>query len=521
MRIFSKLLVASICLNSVSLYAATMPPLNTYLSAEEFAITHINSAQTDAFNYSIPTGTFTIDLNSTAQVSGGPICIMTLRSTSPDYVWSVSSGGVAYINMADNKWEEVARLYYQNTPAFSADFNKKALGKAFKKEQEVIKTVKNVYKLNGLDRIRNGVYSLVDNENVLYANIGKTVYAFGLQDKNDPSKGIKILRSYNMDNISKKDSITGLSITYDGKLIIVSNRTLAVIDREFINDVQKIEFGASEFISNSIAVDRNNAIYIASDKRMYKIIWNGLKLSMDEADGAWSSDYETHAQPPVIKMGTRSGSTPTLMGFEEGKDQLVVITDGANQMNLVAFWRNEIPKDFVQQPATKSRRIAGQIKVTCGFTQLPKFIQSEQSVVVKDYGAFVVNNIGIKGNKDLLVGVMGLGPIYPPPHGIERFEWDSSAHKWTSVWSDPEAVSTSMLPSVSIPSNMVLVNGFTKEDGWEVTGFDWDSGQIVHRTIFGHTNFGNGAYALLEVYPDNNLIFNSIAGPYRIEYRDI
>lgn len=54
--------------------------------------------------------------------------------------------------------------------------------------------------------------------------------------------------------------------------------------------------------------------------------------------------------------------------------------------------------------------------------------------------------------------------------------------------------------------------------GWEVTGLDWDTGKIVHRTIFGKTNYGNGAYALLEVYPDNNLIFNSIAGPFRIQY---
>lgn len=497
---------------------ANMPRANPYLAAESIAIAHVDSAQSDSFTYSLPKGNFNIDLNITPEVAGGPICIMTLRSTSPDYMWSVSSGGVAYVHMADASWQEVARAGFPNVQYFSAEFNKDALSKPFTTEKQIEDVVKKIYKVNSMERISNGIYSLVDNNNILYASAGKMVYAFSLIDPDSPEKGINILRSYDMNKINKNDKITGLSITYDGNLIILGNRTLAVIDREFKNIAQKIEFGKNEYISNSLAVDENNAIYVASDKKMYKIIWTGTKLSTQEADGAWSSIYNTGDQPPVIKVGTGTGSTPTLMGFGNDSDKLVVITDGSNQMNLVAFWRDDIPKDFVQQKGTKSRRIAGQIKVTCGFEKLPKFIQSEQSVVVKEYGAFVVNNIGTKGNKDILVGVMGLGPVYPAPHGAQRFEWDPKKHSWTSVWANSEVISTSMVPVVSIPSNMALVNGYYKESGWEVTGLDWDTGKVVHRTIFGQTNYGNGAYAILEIYPDNNLIFNSIAGPFRIKY---
>ncbi|MDR3503680.1 MAG: hypothetical protein P4L79_13970 [Legionella sp.] len=205
------------------------------------------------------------------------------------------------------------------------------------------------------------------------------------------------------------------------------------------------------------------------------------------------------------------------MGFDADPDKLVVITDGSNHMNLVAFWRDNIPADFKQKPNTKSRRIADQIGVTCGLNPLPKFIQSEQSVVVKGYGAFVVNNIGTQGHKDLLVSVIGLGPVFPPPHGVERFQWDAQKHQWHSPWANAEAVSTSMVPVVRIPSNTVLMNGYTKERGWEITGLDWDSGKVVHQT-FGQTNYGNGAYAIIQLLPDNNMIFNSIAGPYRINY---
>jgi hypothetical protein len=49
-----------------------------------------------------------------------------------------------------------------------------------------------------------------------------------------------------------------------------------------------------------------------------------------------------------------------------------------------------------------------------------------------------------------------------------------------------------------------------------VTGLDWDTGEIVHRTIFGQTNFGNGAYALIQFLENGDLLFNSVAGPFRV-----
>lgn len=48
---------------------------------------------------------------------------------------------------------------------------------------------------------------------------------------------------------------------------------------------------------------------------------------------------------PCIKLGYGTGATPTLMGFGNDEDKLVVITDGAKRMKLVAFWRDAIPAD--------------------------------------------------------------------------------------------------------------------------------------------------------------------------------
>ena len=40
-------------------------------------------------------------------------------------------------------------------------------------------------------------------------------------------------------------------------------------------------------------------------------------------------------------------------------------------------------------------------------------------------------------------------------------------------------------------------------------------GEIVHRTIFGYDNFGNGAYAILQFMENGDLLFNSVGGPFR------
>ena len=73
-----------------------------------------------------------------------------------------------------------------------------------------------------------------------------------------------------------------------------------------------------------------------------------------------------------------------------------------------------------------------------------------------------------------------------------------------------------MVPLVISSSSMVLVNGFTIERGWEITRLDWNTGKNRTRIEFGHTNRGNGAYAILQLLENGDLLFNSVIGPYRI-----
>lgn len=493
------------------------PARNRYLAARHYAVTHFDPAQTDSFPYKVPRVTLQVDLKQMARVIRGPVNIITLASTSPDYMWAASSEGFTYVDVSNDGFREVARIVAPGQKAIPNELQENILDERFTTAEQVEHAVFDEY---GLDWVRmgNGVYVVVDRDNHAFYNTADgSLSEFALVDEDDPAAGIQLVKTVDMrEAIGEGNLMTGTGMTYDGKLVVASNQTLSVFERNLEGEPQTFRFDDDELVTNSFAIDEDNGIYIASDKYMRKLVWTGSKLSDDEDDGAWKVRYDSGQQPPTVKIGTGTGSTPTLMGFDDDEDRLVVITDGANHMKLVAFWRDEIPDDWTALQGASSARIAGHIQVFAGLNERSDFIQSEQSVVVHGYGAFVVNNIAEKGEEDKLVDVLALGPVNEPGRGCERFEWDPCEHRWEPVWSRGDIVSISMVPSVSTASGIVFVNGYYADTGWEVTGLDWDTGETVQRISFGFDNRGNGAYAILQYAPNGDLIFNGVGGPARV-----
>ncbi|MEW6341584.1 MAG: hypothetical protein AB1704_12985 [Pseudomonadota bacterium] len=515
--------VVALLLLQTAVYAqdnAGGPPRNPFLAADKYAITHFDSSQSDSFPYDVPRGMFRVDLRKEPRIVRGPVNIMTLASTSPNYMWAASSEGLTYVDVSNNGFREVARITAPGQKTIPNELQDKILAQRFTSAEQVQKLVSDDYGLNWT-RAVNGVYAVVDKDNhVFYNTADGSVSVFGLVDESNPAAGIKLIRTVDMKPTIGRNLLVGTGITYDGKFVVASNQTISVFDRSLEGEPQTVHFGEDEHVTNSFAIDEHNGIYIASDKYMHKLVWTGTRLSEDEADGAWKAPYDSGRQPPTVKIGTGTGSTPTLMGFGDAPDKLVVITDGADHMKLVAFWRDQLPAGWKTLPDAKSERIAGQVHVTAGLNPLPEFVQSEQSVVVNGYGAFVVNNIARSGEKDKLVDVLALGPVNQPGSGCQRFEWDPQVHRWHSVWARGDVVSTSMVPSVSAASGIVFVNGYYKKTGWEVTGLDWKTGKTVQRVSFGHDNLGNGAYAIIQFAPNGDLIFNSVGGPVRAALRN-
>jgi hypothetical protein len=518
---------------------AVTPPRNPFLSSSIYGTTHVDPAQTDSIPFKVKRGTFPVDLAEHQPIWGGPVSIQTFASTEPGFMWAVSTDRVAYIDASGDHWRSVADIDLPDTARMGEGALQTLLDPEYHSVAQIEKLLTETVGPSPQEVLSSGAYVVVDKDNLVYVNAGALVAVIGLKDEANPEAGLEVKRRLDATTIFPSVDpgpglpglrLVGVGLTYDGYVVIGAANGIAVVDRAFKQTPHVYPYEPDQIATNSFAIDAQGGIYVATGNLMprqpgimRKLVWTGSQLSDEETAGAWSSPYEGGDNPPAVKFGTGTGSTPTLMGFAPDEDRLVVITDGANRMNLMAFWRDEIPSDFEQKPDTESRRIADQFPITAGLPEDQTWIQSEQSVAVNGWGAFVVNNIPPLEEDlpaDRLAGVLALGPVLEPPRGVERVEWDPVSNGFYSVWARGDVVSASMVPIVSRPSAAVFVNGYTPEDGWEVTGLGWHTGQTVHRTIFGQTNYGNGAYAILQFLEDGDLLFNSVGGPFRIAYEN-
>lgn len=525
-------MTACLALMVSSAAAQQRPERNPFLSAEIYGVTHINPAKQNSIPYKIPLKTQRIDLGSLVPVWGGPVNNATYASATPGYFWSVSTDRVALIDARGKKWEKVADIDLPGAKRRTVDDLKRIVEYAYGDIKKAEEHLKGILGEAPGSILPAGVYALVSDQDLVYANAGTIVSAIGMIDKKDPSKGLEVKAQFDTATIitptsvfgeKPKVGLVGMNMTYDGYIVIGALNGVAVIDAA----LKKGQFYAfddeNQMATNSLAVDKDGGIYVATGSKkprlpgvMRKLVWTGSKISDDPKDGAWKSQYEGGDWPPAIKAGTGTGSTPTLMGFGENEDKLVLMTDGANRMKLVAFWRNEIPADARKVEGALSPRIADQKPVSAGISEQRPWLQSEQTIIVSGYGAFVVNNLIEEGHPDRIIDVMTVGPLHHPPRGVEKIVWNDKENRFYSAWTRGDVVSVSMVPLASSGAGAVFVNGYSEKDGWEVTGLDWETGATVSRTIFGQDNKGNGAYAILQFLEDGDMLFNSVIGPYRI-----
>lgn len=512
---------------SLPLSQVNTPKRNPYLAAEHYSITHFNSAQTDAFPYAVADGTFRVDPMQAEGGWSGPVNLMTLSAAVNGYMWGMSSDRVSYYRTSNGAFTKLGEAGLPSG-TMKTDEQLRILTDKYENVSDLYNAIVPFLGTNPMFAIASGNYVLCDKDNYAYSNIGTTIARYCLVDPKNPDAGIKLDKQFDVQgSVGGAKSLVGVIMSYDGHLVVAYNKGIAIVDRNLTQVIDSYQLPADQVLSNSISIDEHNGIYLASNSNvengkglMQKIILKNGKLSTSEADGAWQSAYDGGPMAPSIKMGYGTGSTPTLMGFGDDEDKLVVITDGAKRMKIVAFWRDNIPSD-AKEVVAGSPRIAGVRPITCGLPESTEWIQSEQSVACAGYGAFVVNNIlsGGATTGDKVVDVLAIGPLIETPRGAERLQWNTAENCWETVWTRADISSPSMIPAISTTSEMVFVNGYSQADGWEVTGLDWNTGETRHRVIFGDTSRGNGTYAIIQYLENGDLLFNSVSGPFRVKLK--
>jgi hypothetical protein len=379
--------------------------------------------------------------------------------------------------------------------------------------------------MTGLD----GVYAALDRDNTLFLGRKDGVVAYRDVDATDPRSAI-VERSRWAKPKDIAGAFVGLNMTFDGHLVLTTDHGWVVsLARDFSvydaiplrhSDIaaewcaeQYARRGNSAYgwVRTSVCVDDANGIYVVSRDHVHKLIWTGRRLSLDEADGAWTAPYRNAS-------GNGAGTTPSLMGFGN-EDRFVVIGDGDRVVNIALLWRDDIPADWQQLPDAPSRRIAGMGPAHMGEPSRDD-IQTEQSITVSGYGAMTVNNEPASIPEGFaqtaaraLSFFLGHDPAYTP-HGLHKYEWDPTLRKLREAWVNTEVSSPNAVPFVSQGADLVYTCG-ARDRRWTIEAVDWTTGKAAFHYVVGGSKYNTlGAGVTLD--QEGRLLYGTIFGKTRI-----
>lgn len=343
-------------------------------------------------------------------------------------------------------------------------------------------------------------YNELNANNQLIRLEGSVLEAWGDQDPADPRSPIIRIASYPVPPSAtcEGENLVGLAHTYDGNVVIGTSlgnilvlpadpalwdgdplATHSINGSRCGNGAGRDDPG-KELMSNTIAVDEKGGVYAVSDKALYRLQWDGSRLTP-----VWRSPYV--AQTLGAFTGG-SGSTPTLMGDPDQADRFVVITDASRTMRLNVYWRDEIPPGWVP-PVGDDPRLACSIPVDFGEPGRTG-TKTDQSVVVDGYGAYVVDNTvrhlpGLEqvgaGARNVFTSLAG-GVQKHSPRGAERIDWDPATRTCRVAWTNPDVHFPNGIPMLSRGSNLMLGNSVEFRNGtatWGVVALDADTGTRV------------------------------------------
>ncbi|MFT5697091.1 MAG: hypothetical protein ACI9QQ_003075 [Myxococcota bacterium] len=499
--------------------AAELPPRNPYLADSVYPLGHGDSGQQDALPVRGPSDPGPkLERSEIEYAHIGPAHFGAYTSSPyPDGRRVIWSNGLDRIVKVDFETFEVLATYWipgaRRWTEADADEGIASLAES----NEGIFAIWNAFGQASKLRDLSSVYTVLDVDNTYYiASKDGTITAYTDADPSDPASAIVKKTSAKL-----PEGVTGLTVgmnmTFDGWLIVPTEHGYVVAMSRDLKERRVIRLlysdGAEEkatkptgygWVRNGIAIDDAGGLYVASQDHMHKVVWNGDALSTSPEEGAWAAPYNN-------SWGHGTGATPSLMGFGD-EDRFVVITDGEVVMNVVLFWRDEIPQGWTQPEGAPDQRIAGMLPANMGNPDLPE-IQSEQSVVVADYGALVVNN---RANnipwylperaKTLLISYLGSSPRYQP-FGVQKFAWDPEARALRVAWTNTDISSPSCVPVVSYPSNEVYLIG-ARNNRWTLEAMNWTDGTSAFHTEIGSQRY-NPLFSGTEIDEDGRIHYGT------------
>jgi hypothetical protein len=340
----------------------------------------------------------------------------------------------------------------------------------------------------------------------------RAILRFGDADPKDPRSKIALEARFVLpEAIPGKATVINLS--HDGWLIFVTDKAwLGAVKQDF-SAWRAFDLGAQTgdvTVHNSFPIDERGNIHLVSYTAMTQVRWTGETFEL-----GWRSEYDFRGPgcpPPSQNIRdevrktvrgegcTGSGTTPTLVGRGNGMDQLVVAVDSHAPNRLVAFWRGEIPRDWVTLPG-QDRRVAGVIA-------LP------HSTWVGD-GFTAENSPPVWGYQIAVAQYAGFWPGCTPARGVQMVRWDPQARVLKLQWANPDVHFNNVM-TISAGSSLLYGIGRGEQCRYTYRGLDLATGQEMFSLPLDRSNRfadGGNTHALND---DRSIVFGVSNGIARL-----
>jgi hypothetical protein len=326
-------------------------------------------------------------------------------------------------------------------------------------------------------------------------------YAISDKDTTNPYSPLVYLDTFYLPT-SIAGKASAKNVTNDGWLAYVTTANVfGVIKSDFSSHYSitlPLDPGEIAY-HNNFPVDEHNNFYVVTTKRMMKLNWSFPKITI-----VWTSPYDFIGDGPnssTINAG--SGTTPTLVGFGNGNDKLVVVCDGHNRNNLVAFWRDAVPKGWTALSGQDVR--VASITALPGFRYLGGIYQSvENSPTAHNYSIGCAQYNGFTNYS------------CNNAKGVVKLNWDTLSNKMSVAWSNSRINFNNVL-TYSSATNLVYGNGKESDCYYYFYALDWNTGNIVIRKQLGKEEKWNDYGDNISISDDNTLIEPTAEGFYQVK----
>lgn len=328
-----------------------------------------------------------------------------------------------------------------------------------------------------------GGYFFLDQQDRIWSAT-KTSHLYVIAE-NAAGTSLTRVRDYDLTSVLTSDErVTSALPDFSGRIWFVSKKDGKVgILNTKTRAIKVLRTG--EEIENSFAVDRN-AIYVVSDKRMYRFSAVNGRPHVD-----WKVTYGNSGIVKPSQVDAGSGTTPTLM-----KHGYVAITDNFDPMNVVVY--------------RKAKRLHGKPRLVC---QVPVFRKggsaTENSLITAGRSLVVENNYGYQ---DPFGPNMG-APTRP---GFARVDVLKHGKGCRKVWTNRTERAPSVVPKLSTRTGLIYTYTQDRDAAnvqrWSWTAISFKTGKTAWKQLAGTGGFYNNNYAGLALGPNGTAYLGTFGG---------